>query len=303
MIGYATTATPLLVRFPAIKAGLATVGYTLKNINGTEYAARSTAGVVDVGNGDYCTSVTIAAAWIGTVLWDTGDIEPLSVSEEVSILPLPLAASSYVAPDNAGIAAIQAVTDQFSFTMGMVDANATVDTSGIATAVWNEDISGISGLGLAGTVLNTSGAAGDPLSTIVPGSDPPITRGQAIDNLYIPDYDAPIIPVPAPPTPQYQRMTANVKELGITYATGDTFSITGIATQTANGSIISNAPLVCAIDANGSILDPSDGFAGVLVDKGATVLIECKRGSNPVVTYYSKQITISADATKDVADY
>lgn len=47
----------------------------------------------------------------------------------------PLLAANYTAPDNAGIAAIQAKTDYLTFTTpNKVDASATVDTTGIATS-------------------------------------------------------------------------------------------------------------------------------------------------------------------------
>ena len=44
----------------------------------------------------------------------------------------------------------------------------------------------------------------DPLATIVPGSEPPMTRGEAIDQLYIPAYVGPVIAIPANTDPAVQ---------------------------------------------------------------------------------------------------
>lgn len=86
MIGYAGVSTPLMVKFPAAKAGLSTVGFTLRNIDGTDNISRSTTGVIDLGNGNYNKAITIANPWVGSVLWDTGEVVPLYASEEISIL-------------------------------------------------------------------------------------------------------------------------------------------------------------------------------------------------------------------------
>lgn len=109
--------------------------------------------------------------------------------------------------------------------------------------------------------------------------------------------------VAASANPDLQRLTGDVKQLGITWAAGDTLTLTPTGTQTVNGMIISNAPLVVTVNASGELIDPVDGLTGVLVDKGAVLLAECKRGTNPVYTYYSKQITITSDAIKDLSTY
>ena len=103
--------------------------------------------------------------------------------------------------------------------------------------------------------------------------------------------------------PDLQRLTGNVKQLGIVWAVGDTLTLTPTGTQTVNGMIISNAPLVVTVNAGGELIDPVDGLTGVRVDKGAVLLAECKRGTSPVYTYYSKQITITSDAIKDLSTY
>jgi hypothetical protein len=96
----------------------------------------------------------------------------------------PLLAANYVAPDNAGIAAIQAKTDDLTFTTpNKVDASATVDTSGVAGAVWDELLASHTDVGSAGAALAASGSAGDPWSTALPGAYAAGTAGKAIADI------------------------------------------------------------------------------------------------------------------------
>lgn len=80
--GYVNEFVLLVVKFPSDKAGLTTVGCTLKNADGTVNVARSTVGVIARGNGAYSINITRTAEWKGTVLWDTGEAIPLHAPEE-----------------------------------------------------------------------------------------------------------------------------------------------------------------------------------------------------------------------------
>ena len=66
------------VNMGAIKGGLSTVGYVLKNSNGTVYAARTTSGVVELvtGKGIYGALIGFPDNWSGFIIWDTGDASP-----------------------------------------------------------------------------------------------------------------------------------------------------------------------------------------------------------------------------------
>ena len=71
------------VNFGSAKTGLATVGYTLYNPDGTSYQARVTAGVVEYGTtGVYGASVTLPTDRPVLVMWDTGEGTPRYGSED-----------------------------------------------------------------------------------------------------------------------------------------------------------------------------------------------------------------------------
>lgn len=72
--------------FSAANAGLATVGYKIFNLDGSQYAARTTSGVVELGTstGIYRTIVTYPPFFQGFVLWDTGGATPVYASESIN---------------------------------------------------------------------------------------------------------------------------------------------------------------------------------------------------------------------------
>lgn len=86
-----------------------------------------------------------------------------------------LATAGYTAPDNAGIAAIQAQTDQMNFTGADINAVASVsvDEAAIAAAV-------LAGMGGGASVLIVSPIAQDGTITIVAGDDYLTTNNRAI---------------------------------------------------------------------------------------------------------------------------
>ncbi|MGR3310672.1 MAG: hypothetical protein ACUZ77_07840 [Candidatus Brocadiales bacterium] len=74
----------MAVGFGSTKTGLGTVGYQLKNANGTNNGSRITAGVVEVGNGYYQAAVSIPDGHSGGTLWDTGEGTPKYVYQNIN---------------------------------------------------------------------------------------------------------------------------------------------------------------------------------------------------------------------------
>ena len=68
------------------RAGLATVGYTLYNADGTVNTARSTAGVVErpSGSGIYLAPIAFPPGFQGLLAWDTGGLTPAYAADEVN---------------------------------------------------------------------------------------------------------------------------------------------------------------------------------------------------------------------------
>lgn len=67
------------VNFGSRKGGLATVGYTLYNSDGSVKQVRTTTGVFEVitDEGMYACLITFDDDWKGLVVWDTGEATPL----------------------------------------------------------------------------------------------------------------------------------------------------------------------------------------------------------------------------------
>lgn len=146
----------LLVDFGSGQAGLATVGYTQKQSDGTVVVARTTSGVTDYGNGLYGVSVAPNAATTA-VQWDTGTTTPLYASEDVAAagaapstadivnaidatsvkldvaVSTRLATAGYTTPDNASIAAI--LIDTAEIGAAGAGLTALASAANLATAV------------------------------------------------------------------------------------------------------------------------------------------------------------------------
>jgi len=71
------------VDFTQDKAGLLTVGYRQYDNTGGDAVARTTTGVVEVGNGVYGVDVTPDASAVG-VQWDTGETIPIYAAENLT---------------------------------------------------------------------------------------------------------------------------------------------------------------------------------------------------------------------------
>lgn len=78
------------VGFGPGKAGLTTVAYTLLNVDGAIYRARTQDGVVELTNGDYYVILVFSQEWQGFILWDTGESVPRTAREPIEILPVPV---------------------------------------------------------------------------------------------------------------------------------------------------------------------------------------------------------------------
>lgn len=76
----------LEVDFGASSAGLATVGFRLYKADGTDAAARTTAGVVELGAGAYGVPTVSIPDTAKGIQWDTGTATPLYAVEELNAL-------------------------------------------------------------------------------------------------------------------------------------------------------------------------------------------------------------------------
>lgn len=72
----------LIADFGTTKAGLATVGYTLKDTAGGDVVARTTTGVADLGNGAYGVAVDLPKE-ATSIKWDTGEVTPVYAHEDL----------------------------------------------------------------------------------------------------------------------------------------------------------------------------------------------------------------------------
>lgn len=108
-----------LVSLGAGNTGLATVGYTLKNGDGTTFQARTTTGVYEIGAGWYGVELgsgIFTGFFEGRIDWDIATVfkasDELYISADLdAAVSTRLATSGYTAPDNSDITAIKAKTD------------------------------------------------------------------------------------------------------------------------------------------------------------------------------------------------
>jgi hypothetical protein len=142
--------------------------------------------------------------------------------------------------------------------------------------------------------------------TPVPAADTPVGTGRmyiesdsetaALDKLIIPEYVGPVVAVPSPPTPDHQTLYGANKEFGAaTWSAGDTITMTLVnRNQTATaGSILEPATRTTTVAADGSwALTP---------DKGAYVKVVASNAT--AGTYWTKELTVSADDTRDISTY
>lgn len=94
-------------------------------------------------------------------------------------------------------------------------------------------------------------AVSDPLSTLVPGSNPPITRGELIDRLYIPAYAGAVVTVPASVDPATQNVHFFATRGDKTVPAGRTLTARPTEGQTTDYSLVDKQVLTATLDANG----------------------------------------------------
>lgn len=103
------TAVRLDVGFGQSYTGLADVGYTMKNTNGTIYKPRSQIGVVEDGVGYYHVDYTFAEQWNGYVEWDSPSVPPPKPRDDILVVaasitpPTPVGGARSTVPDFIGL--------------------------------------------------------------------------------------------------------------------------------------------------------------------------------------------------------
>jgi hypothetical protein len=205
-----------------------------------------------------------------------------------------LAATAYTAPDNTDVAAIKADVESVAYGLAAIKASLGSISLDLSPVTSRLD-SGTYGLAaIKSSITDIS----DPLATVVEGSDPPMTRGQAIDQLYIADYVGPVRTIPAAPSPEQQTLYGFAREFA-----ANVWSAGDVATMTINpnnsdsaGTILKPWVATATVDAN--------GMFSFTPDKGAqnvTVKLTPAGGGQP---YYRKTIpVISQDDEKNVTAY
>lgn len=64
-------------------AGLATVGYTVRDSAGSVVTARTTSGVYEIGGGKYGAIVTFTASFEGSIYWDTASGSAFNAVDDI----------------------------------------------------------------------------------------------------------------------------------------------------------------------------------------------------------------------------
>jgi hypothetical protein len=128
-------------------------------------------------SGEYTSALTAIQNDLDNPNQYKADVSGLATQTSVNAIPTtPLLAANYIAPDNAGIAAIKTKTDSLTFTTpNKVDASATVNPTGIATSAELEIVGGkVDG------VLNKLNVSSVEFVTAVVGSTITILRGDTL---------------------------------------------------------------------------------------------------------------------------
>lgn len=176
MFGYVGQQIEYQVNFPAAKAGLATIGYQLKS-GGVNVGARVTAGIFENGHGSYGVKITHAEPFSGSIIWDTGDADIKRAREEVNIVQAP-AVSVDLSPV---MAELQSSTHGLAANMAL-----------LAVAADEVDV-----------IHGAIGSLGAALSA---GLATETTQAAILELLTIPDYDGPVVTVPASPAAGLQTV-------------------------------------------------------------------------------------------------
>jgi hypothetical protein len=273
--------------------------------------------LVHVGAGEYYCELTQAESNVaeGTVLsWgykDADVAEAVCFSAQImTSLPsdnataiangVPLAANQDIRNVGGTLPAVTLATLQPNYAPAkagdsMVASNMVVAAPTV-TAIRQEIDANSTKLETVAEGIAALGTASDPLATTVPGSDPPITRGEAIDALYIPEYVGPVVTVPAPPSSDFQTLYFSVKEFGANiFSVGDTLTMTlqGNDQSSTSGSILEPVTRTSTIASNGS--------GSFTADKGAYIKVTASNATKG--TYFTKELTVDNRDMADILTY
>jgi len=83
-----TVTLPRSVAFGDSKTGLATVGLTLLNPDGSEHTARTITGVYEIAGGGYGKNIAFPDNWKGILKWDSGEGSPVYAYEDYNYLEM-----------------------------------------------------------------------------------------------------------------------------------------------------------------------------------------------------------------------
>lgn len=215
------------------------------------------------------------------------------LATELARIDATVSSRNATAPDNAGIAAIKAKTDNLpsdpadqSLIVSATDAVmarlgapagasiaadiAAIDGGGgggatageIADAVWDELLAGHVIPGSAGAGLAAASASGDPWASLLPGSYAEGTAGAGIGRLNLVPGDGPVIIIPDPSEDPGQCVIyVSTRDIDGTITPGVRIRITprnGPAT-TAGGQLVGITPFDLITDA--------DGFASAVLER------------------------------------
>lgn len=215
------------------------------------------------------------------------------LATELARIDATVSSRNATAPDNAGIAAIKAKTDNLpsdpadqSLIIAATDAVmarlgspsgasiaadiAAIDGGGgggatageIAGAVWDELLAGHTTPGSAGAGLAAASASGDPWASLLPGIYAAGTAGAGIGRLNLVPGDGPVIVIPDPSEDPGQCVIyVSTRDIDGTITPGVRIRITprnGPAT-TAGGQLVGMTPFDLITDA--------DGFASAVVER------------------------------------
>jgi hypothetical protein len=79
---------PRSVAFGKSKTGLASVGLTLLNPDGSEHTARTTTDIYEMEGGGYGKNISFSDNWKGILKWDSGEPSPIYAYEDYNYLTL-----------------------------------------------------------------------------------------------------------------------------------------------------------------------------------------------------------------------
>lgn len=201
------------VDFGDAYGGIGTTGYRLYRATGADSVARTTTGVVDLGNGGYgVPAVSVPDNAVG-IEWDTGGGSPVYAREDTEPyrdrMNLDAAVSSRAAPGNAMDLVTDALDADALATSALAELNTYLETTAghgsgawtgttpaaVAAAVWSEALPGTFGAGEAGKIIgdnvdaliSSRAVAGDAMDLITDALDSASLATSALSelNLYL----------------------------------------------------------------------------------------------------------------------